>query len=860
MPSAHALVLACLIALAGCQRSGADPHQPPPETAMMDPAPHSLADAEVRRFARAWIDAACGAGDRNRVRIELVAQGWGQLRLGRSLNGTELRLAGAGFAHGLATHADSEIILRSEAGFRRLRASVGIDDQPGLHGFNQDRPGRLEFAIAAGGRRLWTSRPVGISDPDQVDLAIDGARELRLSARARGGSIDFAHADWAGLEVELADGSPRRLGEAAPFCQVPLPDGPPLSFTVGGRPLRDLLRDWRLTRPPATAAAGSTTHHLAWDDPASGLELRLDLQEFADFPAVEWVAWLRNAGTADTPLIADIQALDAPWGAGGDLQALRSRGSNSSPDDFQYRSDTVPWNGSLRMGSTGGRSSNEWLPFFNLDGGGEGVVGAIGWTGQWTAEFARDGLGRVRLRAGLERTSLRLHPGEEIRTPRILLLPWRGEAMTGHNELRRFLVAHHTPRPGGRPLTPPFTSGSWGATPTGDQIANIALWQREGMPYETYWIDAGWYGPSERWKPDEASGAWYGQVGNWYPCPYAHPAGLKPVSDAAHAAGKRFLLWIEPERAVTGSQLEREHPEWLLGERRPGGNLLFDLGNPAARAWLTELVSGLITSQGIDVYRQDFNMEPLPFWRAADPADRQGMCEIRYITGLYAFWDELLARHPGLVIDNCASGGRRLDLETTGRCIPLWRSDYQCTAQSPDGAQAHTLGLSYWLPFHGTGVAGGHTRAGDTYNFRSHLCAALGVGGPPAGEIARGLAYPWDWQRRMCSDYLRARPLFSGDYHPLSPCTSDPRQWAALQMHRPDLGAGMVLAFRRAESPYTAATFRLHGLDDGASYAIEDADSGATARRTGRELREHGVAMQMDAPKQSRLLFYQRAR
>ena len=64
-------------------------------------------------------------------------------------------------------------------------------------------------------------------------------------------------------------------------------------------------------------------------------------------------------------------------------------------------------------------------------------------------------------------------------------------------------------------------------------------------------------------------------------------------------------------------------------------------------------------------------MEPLPYWHAADTADRQGMAETRHIEGLYAFWDDLLKRHPNLIIDNCASGGRRIDLETHWALDPL---------------------------------------------------------------------------------------------------------------------------------------------------------------------------------------------
>jgi alpha-galactosidase len=49
---------------------------------------------------------------------------------------------------------------------------------------------------------------------------------------------------------------------------------------------------------------------------------------------------------------------------------------------------------------------------------------------------------------------------------------------------------------------------------------------------------------------------------------------------------------------------------------------------------------------------------------------------MKHIEGLYNFWDNLLARNPGPLIDNCASGGRRIDLETIGRSVPLWRTDY----------------------------------------------------------------------------------------------------------------------------------------------------------------------------------------
>ena len=60
------------------------------------------------------------------------------------------------------------------------------------------------------------------------------------------------------------------------------------------------------------------------------------------------------------------------------------------------------------------------------------------------------------------------------------------------------------------------------------------------------------------------------------------------------------------------------------------------------------------------------------------------MTEIKYITNLYRYLDAQVAQNPGLMIDNCASGGRRLDLEMIRRSIPLWNSDY--STQKPDAS------------------------------------------------------------------------------------------------------------------------------------------------------------------------------
>ena len=62
------------------------------------------------------------------------------------------------------------------------------------------------------------------------------------------------------------------------------------------------------------------------------------------------------------------------------------------------------------------------------------------------------------------------------------------------------------------------------------------------------------------------------------------------------------------------------------------------------------------------------------------------MTEIRYVEGLYELWDELRARHPGLVLDDCASGGRRIDLETCRRALVQTRSDTACAPGREEAA------------------------------------------------------------------------------------------------------------------------------------------------------------------------------
>ena len=170
----------------------------------------------------------------------------------------------------------------------------------------------------------------------------------------------------------------------------------------------------------------------------------------------------------------------------------------------------------------------------------------------------------------------------------------------------------------------------------------------------------------------------------------------------------KSVLWSEPERVGIGTELFDKHRDWLIAPPDPASDFSFllDFGNTDAWNWLVERFDSIITDQAaqgheLNVFRQDFNMDPLDYWNENDVPGRTGMTQVKHVTGHLAFWDELRTRHPQLWIDSCASGGRRNDLETMRRSVPLLRSDYQF---EPTGNQCQTYGISLWLPYFGTGV------------------------------------------------------------------------------------------------------------------------------------------------------------
>jgi len=628
---------------------------------------------------------------------------------------------------------------------------------------------------------------------------------------------------------------------------------PPFSFRYGGQESSSFLRQWAFAEEKSQPDGDRVLQTLVYTDPKTGLVVRALCTRYKDFPAVEWVLRFENPSRALSPIIEDIQAVETNFRASGkgDVVLHRALGSNAERADFAPVDETLNPGARATFGPREGRSSgNGALPFFNIETPGEGVMVGIGWTGKWKATVGREAGDTVHLRAGMEKTHFALRPGEAVRTPRVALLFWSGgDRLRGHNLFRRFVLEYHSPGKDGRPMTLPLASGLGfgGPRPCNEYscatesyaIAMAYRLEQFGIVPEAGWIDAGWYEGSE-------TGWWQG-VGNWVINRKNFPNGIRPVSDVARKLGMGFVLWFEPERVYMGTRLDREHPDWLI--RLPQNpNSLLNLGNPEARRWLTDYVSGMVESEGLTVYRQDFNFDPQEYWRSADAPDRQGITEIRHIEGLYEFWDELLKRHPGLLIDNCASGGRRLDLETVSRSAPLWRTDYQY--YEPNGYQCHTYGLNFYLPLSGTGNSNP-----ESYFWRSSMSSALVF-----GWDVNQPSFPLPQAKKAMEEFRKLRPYFYGDYYPLTAYNTSDEAWMAYQFDRPEDEDGIILAFRRNLSNAPTCVVKLHGLVPEANYAVNFEDYGLKVSETGRNLLENGLEIRIPNPPGSLLITYQKLR
>ena len=601
----------------------------------------------------------------------------------------------------------------------------------------------------------------------------------------------------------------------------------PFTFKVDGEVFNP--DDWDIVATKTfefgSVYKGGQTEYLLFSSDEKGLELAVESTVFEENATCQWTVYIKNIGESDSGVISDFYALDSSF-ATGDAQLYYSMGSNTAASDFSLIKKNLTAV-DKKFSGVDGKPTEDYLPYFNINGEYFGIILGVGWTGQWAASVAESG-GNTDVAVKQESFEAYLLPGEAVRSPLVSVSFYKNDnPLKGFNLFRSWIMDcvypenvkqnHYTVMEVAGPMS----------TKTSDEIIEILDGIDDSIYAQTdaFWMDAGWY---------EYNEGWYDGVGNWTVDKSRYDNGISELSDYAKEKGLGHVLWYEPERVYPGTQFYNtgsQHEQWLIdiGD----DNVMWNLADSEAFAYYCNYLVDSLKENGVTVYRQDFNFAPAEYWQKADAEyydGRTGICENHYVTNMYAFLDILYENIDGLIIDNCASGGKRLDLEMAYRSIPFWRSDYNCAYHSDlfEATQSQTYGISFWLP-----VSGSALYMESEYSARSAIMPLM-------------LMDFYSHTHSEFSFHHEQRDLMTGNYYPLDFGSFDKDKMLAMQYISYDATEGTALIYKRANVKKDTYTFTLNGLSPDKNYKVYDIDNPENVyKMTGQELMDKGITVNL---------------
>jgi alpha-galactosidase len=371
---------------------------------------------------------------------------------------------------------------------------------------------------------------------------------------------------------------------------------------------------------------------------------------------------------------------------------------------------------------------------------------------------------------------------------------------------------------------------------------------------ETFFIDAGWYGP----EPNH----WYDNTGDWYAGNWL-PNDVQPIREYARKKGLRFGLWVEIEAAGASSKLRKEHPDWILtrnGQPFANGRHL-DVGNPVVAKWMESEIARIIKKYDLDVFRIDYNMS------VEEDGNHviDGFVENsgwRHVENLYAMFDHLRQQFPKVIFQNCAGGGGRLDLGILHRFDNTELSDWM---REPRGIKILN-GMTWVLPpeillrTFGTEVpdlAGD----GDIDSQLRQVQMSL--------PIFRGIAPSLAELNPILREKIRAgvdlyknelRPILRDSvvYHhtPQTPYFNE-SPWIVLEYASPDKKRGVATLFRTSNHEDPVYRFVARGLDASLTYKVTFENRAETVELSGVQLTMEGVPVRLETSGTSEMLLFE---
>ena len=612
----------------------------------------------------------------------------------------------------------------------------------------------------------------------------------------------------------------------------------PFTFKIDGVEFNP--DEWSRSLSPSSKTGevfrGGKTDYLVLTNDKAGLEVTVEATSFAENATCQWTVYIKNIGNGNSGVISDFYALNSSFTT-GKADVYYSMGSNTAASDFSLIKKSLSTE--REFGGTDGKPTESYLPYFNIHGEESSMILGIGWTGQWAAGLSESN-GVTDISVKQEHFNAYLLPEEEIRSPLVSVSFYENNnPIKGFNLFRKWITDCVYPENVKKSSYTVLEVAGPLSTRTSDEIIEILDGIDESIYKQTdaFWMDAGWYRYNE---------GWYDGVGNWTVDTSRYDNGISELSDYAKNKGLGHVLWYEPERVYPGTQFHTvgtEHEDWLISISG-NDNFMWNLANEDAFKFYCEYLLNSMKENGLTVYRQDFNFPPLEYWEKADNefyGGRTGICENHYVTNLYRFLDYLTENIDGLIIDNCASGGKRLDLEMTYRSIAFWRSDYNCSYHTDlfDATQSHTYGISFWLP-----ITGSALYMMDEYAMRSDIMPLMLMDFSSHTHPEFGF-------------YSEQRELMGGNYYPLDFGSFDKNKMHAMQFSTEDALSGTALIYKRAEVKDSEYTVKLNGLIPSEIYNVYDIDNPEKIYTlSGEELMNSGITLELPEGQKAIILMF----
>ncbi len=524
---------------------------------------------------------------------------------------------------------------------------------------------------------------------------------------------------------------------------------------------------------------------------SKGIILNVRETRYADFPVSEWGADMTNFGKNDSEILSDFAISTVLKGS--EPYLVTGTGDTRNDNVFKRLAKKAV-DEEITVSPDFCRGADGASPFMTLSFSEYSVIFGIGWPGKWKMVFTPCE-GGLKLTLSQARCRMKIRPAESIRTPNLTALFYKGNDARGINIWRRFFIKHILPTgKNGKKIEPlmflhTHRIGGYaefeGIT-TENQFEGIDTYLKRGLKPDGWWIDAGWYPCDHEW--------W--NVGDWTPNPEQLPDGFRPISEKLHENDIGLLVWFEPERVMAGSKLDYIHPEWCLKAHNEDGEeekcRLLDYSNPECFDFVLNLLDAHIKTGGIDIYRQDFNFTPDRYFEENEGEDREGAMENLHMQALIRLYDELRRRNPGLIIDNCAAGGTRNEMDLLRRSIPLQYTDMHI--DDPQKRIFHYYEMFSYIPYFRAHARYFDERLKNKRNTDefAYLCAMT-----PAITVCHDYyenEAPFNSARKMLPWWRKAAEYeLRSDFYKL---TDEDSGWYAVQFHDPSDNSGFIEVIR----------------------------------------------------------------